>query len=284
MNLRKSTGLGYATRRIELAVLIVGCFVFGYAFAILPKSSSSEESATESEPIQATQDKDYSKFQHGNAFHSRLPCLVCHRRDDNSPRISFPGKISHLPCAGCHALQFSDNTSPICTICHTSTGMKRFPGLKSFTARFDHGRHVRVNCSVCHKTARQGIAFSIPAGAAAHSTCFQCHSSSAPNTMSSCNVCHTPGRRSWTSEWAKSFRLNFSHTRHVRGASLSCSNCHTIRSGASRGRQVSAPLGSMHFAPAGSISCGGCHNSKKAFGPDDFSNCKRCHQAKTFKF
>jgi hypothetical protein len=27
-----------------------------------------------------------------------------------------------------------------------------------------------------------------------------------------------------------------------------------------------------------------CHNDKRAFGGDDFSDCKRCHQGPTFRF
>ena len=284
----KRIGLSSRTRRLELAVFILGCIGFAYAFTVHPKPAFAEDPAVEPVPIEALQtDKDYSKFQHGNAFHSRLPCLLCHRRDDNSSRLGFPGKSAHLPCAGCHQLQFSDNTSPICTICHTDPqtgGMKRFPGLKSFTAKFDHGRHLRVNCAVCHKPSRRGVALSIPTGATAHNTCFQCHSSSAPFNMSSCSVCHVPGRRNWTSEWARSFKLGFSHATHVRGADLNCSKCHSVMAGAPRGRQVSSPRASMHFATAGALSCGGCHNGKRAFGPDEFTNCKRCHQGKSFKF
>ena len=273
-------------QRLEAIVLVLVCLLLGYAFSSLPGDASAEEPATANSATAeaAEQDKDYSHFQHANATHSRLPCLLCHRRDDNSGRISFPGKPGHLPCAGCHALQFQDNTSPICTICHTSTGMKRFPGLKSFSARFDHGRHLRVNCATCHRTANKGVALSIPSGPNAHNTCFQCHTSTAAAEMSSCSTCHTPGRPNWTSEWVRSYRLSFSHAKHVGRAGQNCATCHTIKPGASRGRQVTQPLASMHFAPARSISCGGCHNGQKAFGPDDFSNCKRCHQGNSFKF
>ena len=304
--MNKSTGqiLGSNKRRIQLAVFLIGCIFFG-CFGRSDSTNSSARSADVTPqaappppvvpastpelsgelPVVTSQtDKDYSKFQHGNAFHSRLPCLLCHRRDDNSPRIGFPGRSGHLPCAGCHALQFSDNTSPICTICHTATGMKRFPSLKSFTATFDHGRHTRVNCAVCHKPASRGVALSIPSGGAAHSTCFQCHSASAPSTMSSCNVCHKPGRPNWTSTSARAFSLSFSHSKHVQSAKLSCTVCHSVKAGAPRGRQVSAPLAIMHFAPPRGLSCGGCHNGTRAFGPNDFTNCKRCHQDNSFRF
>lgn len=273
-------------RALIAAVFTTGSLLFGYAWAerfhreFLP-SELIDSAAVEPQ----TQEKDYSRFTHTNPYHSRMPCLLCHRRDNNSARIGFPGKAGHLPCAGCHALQFSDSSSPICTICHTNvqTGvMKRFPGLQTFGRKFDHAKHSRVNCSICHKPAQRGIAFSIPSGSTAHSTCFQCHSSSAAFSMSSCSVCHQLGRLVRTSAVAKAFRVNFSHARHI-SKGMNCAACHTVRARASTGRQVSAPLASMHFAPAGA-SCAACHNGTRAFGPNDFANCRRCHVDNTFRF
>ncbi len=276
-----------ALRLVEAFVLLCGIMLFGYAlvagFAVV------NEPFSESEPVMPaeTQDKDYSRFTHNNQFHSRLPCLLCHRRDDNSARMKFPGKPDHLPCAGCHSLQLSDPSSPICTICHTNpqTGaMKRFPTLRSFGVRFDHSRHKRANCVTCHKSEGRGIVRSIPSGSSAHVTCFQCHTANSSFSMSSCNVCHKPGRLVRTPESAKAFRVGFSHAKHAANTNRNCSTCHTVRSGAARGRQMTAPLASMHFAPQQTQSCSSCHNGKRAFGPDDFVNCKRCHQSSTFKF
>ncbi len=229
---------------------------------------------------------DFARFTHSNQFHSRLPCLICHRRDTNSPRMGFPGKVNHLPCAGCHTAQFNDRSSPICTICHTNpeTGaMKRFPPLRSFAARFNHAKHQRTGCATCHASQRNGVARSIPSGSSAHATCFRCHSANASTGMASCSTCHQPGRLVRTPEWTRAFQLRFSHARHI-SEGMSCATCHTVRAGSARGRQVSSPLASMHFAPANSLSCGGCHNGKRAFGPDDFANCKRCHQGDRFRF
>lgn len=259
--------------------------LFGYALVVGFEGENG--SSPSSEPVASAeiQDKDYSRFTHGNAFHSRLPCLVCHRRDDNSTRMGFPGKINHLPCAGCHSLQFSDQSSPICSICHTNpqTGaMKRFPGLRSFGFKFDHARHKRVNCATCHKP--EGSARSIPSGQSGHLTCFQCHTANAAASMSSCSVCHQSGRLVRTPESSRAFRIGFSHAKHTANKSMNCSDCHTIRAGMTRGRQVSSPLASMHFPPLRAQSCSSCHNGKRSFGPDDFANCKRCHNPKTFKF
>lgn len=272
----------------KVFVLLGGILLFGYALVVgFSGGNEAETEAVEEVTIPFTepQDTDYSKFKHSNPSHTRLPCLLCHRRDDNSPRMRFPGKPDHLPCAGCHAVDFSSNTSPMCTICHTDTGMKRFPGLRGFGVKFDHSRHTQANCATCHKTAgRGGAALSIPSGGSAHVTCFQCHTSRSAAGMVSCDVCHQPGRLIRTSEWSVAYRKSFNHSEHLRGTKMNCATCHTVRPGAARGRQVSSPVTSMHFPPAGSQSCGACHNGKRAFGPDDFTNCKTCHGTKTFKF
>src|ERR1041384_6104753 len=95
----------------------------------------------------------YSQFKHDNKNHARLPCLLCHRRENNSAQPTLPGKASHAPCTGCHAQQFANPASEICTICHTdaqSGKVKAFPPLRSFDARFDHAKHRDASCATCH--------------------------------------------------------------------------------------------------------------------------------------
>lgn len=232
---------------------------------------------------------DYSSFPHTNAAHSRLPCALCHRRENNSPRPVR--SIGHTPCAGCHTQQFADSSNPICTICHTDPGssnppVKPFPVLKSFNMKFDHARHRSVECSTCHKSKRNGVAFSIPAGLQAHETCYKCHAPRAQvngRDISSCSTCHKPGSFSRTPEWAKAFKVNFSHARHEREG-LSCSDCHSIRAGAAQKRKIISPVASQHFPPARGKSCATCHDNKRAFSGDDFSDCRKCHQGPTFRF
>ena len=275
------------TRFIEVAVLVTGLIVIVSAFAAFPRTTSILDSnpVTNSAEEPLAQE-DYSKFRHTNESHARLPCLLCHNRDGKSPTLKR--SVGHSPCAGCHVQQFSSNTSPMCLICHNpgSVAVKRFPALRSFNVKFDHGRHIRqTNCATCHKAARRGVALSIPSGSSAHNTCFQCHGADTQiggSNIGSCSTCHQLGRPSRASESARAFSLNFSHQEH--GRKLDCAACHTVRAGSARGRQVSSPLASMHFAPAGTPSCAACHNNKRAFGPGDFSNCKRCHEGKSFKF
>lgn len=224
------------------------------------------------------------RFRHSDPQHQRLPCLLCHQRTDNSPRIKRSG---HSPCSGCHVEQFKETSGPFCAVCHNYEGVKPFPTLRSFNAKFDHGRHLRqTNCATCHKPSRGGVALSIPKGSAAHATCFSCHGPEtkiAGKNIGSCDTCHSAGSLSRTPEWAKAFSMNFSHSEHAKG-NQSCSACHTVKAGAPRGRQVTSPLASMHFAPPRAASCANCHDGRKVFGANDFANCKRCHEGSTFKF
>jgi c(7)-type cytochrome triheme protein len=225
-----------------------------------------------------------SRFNHQTVQHRRMPCLVCHVRSDSRATPKLPG---HVPCSSCHVQEFSGNTAQMCTICHTATSLKPFPGLRSFNAVFDHSKHMRqTNCATCHRPASRGVALSIPARLSAHTTCFQCHTPNATSggrNIGSCSTCHQPGRLVRTSTNARSFRMNFSHAEHTR-KNLACSECHTVRPGRVRGQQVSSPQPAMHFAPARSTSCATCHNERRAFGDQNFSNCRKCHEGASFRF
>jgi c(7)-type cytochrome triheme protein len=246
--------------------------------------------SSDQEQMQFPKDLDYSKFQHGNQNHSRLPCLLCHRRESNSPRPQLPGASGHLPCAGCHAQQFSNSEGPICTICHTdvrSGAVKPFPRLKSFRMNFDHSRHLSmggIGCITCHRPARAGVALSIPSGFNAHSTCFRCHTPQAKSggrDISSCDTCHQLGGYARTPELAPAFRLGFSHAKHQKAT---CNECHQVRAGMPQRRQVTAPEPLNHHATGKGLSCMTCHNGKRAFGGDDFAVCKRCHTGTAWHF
>ena len=147
---------------------------------------------------------NYSQFKHDNPNHSRLPCLLCHRRTDNSSQPKLPGKNAHAPCTGCHQ--------------------------QSLPIRAVRSRFMR------------------------------------------------------TSEQAAAFRVGFSHANHDASEKLSCAECHRVRPGLPRGRQVSSPVALNHRAAARSTSCATCHNSERAFGGDDFSVCTRCHKGSTWRF
>ncbi len=228
----------------------------------------------------STEPVERVKFTHTNEYHAQQSCLLCHRREGNSARISFPGRDNHAPCAGCHTQQFADNRSPICLVCHTdaeSGAMRGFPRLSSFGVSFDHTRHRRSSCNTCHRPSGPG--FSIPNASNAHATCFQCHSSSSSARMASCGTCHKPGAKSPTRPETARIYAVFSHSKHQMG----CSVCHTVRGGG-RGNQVSVLTAKMHFPPKSGMSCASCHNGESVFGGDNFSDCKRCHTKTGFKF
>lgn len=238
----------------------------------------------------SAQTPDYSKFKHSNPNHARMPCLLCHRRENNAARPTMPGKPNHLPCTGCHAQQFADSSNPVCSICHTNVqagSPKSFPPLRSFNVRFDHARHLSTGCSTCHSPVRGGTALFIPSGLRAHNVCYSCHTPRAEvngRNISSCGTCHQLGRFARTPEAAPAFRVGFSHVRHDASEGLKCADCHRVRAGMPQRRQVTSPLALNHHAPPRVASCMTCHNGKRSFGGDDFSACVRCHKGSTWHF
>jgi c(7)-type cytochrome triheme protein len=287
---------GARRRCLALTLLVVGCLCFVLTLALNRHASAALGGAPEARPASgpaAAAQGDYARFLHTNPQHARLPCLVCHRRDDNSPRPVR--SVGHTPCSGCHTEQFADAAHPICTICHanpSSGAVKPFPRLRTFNVRFDHARHARggarpaAGCAACHKPAQRGVALSIPAGFSAHTTCYQCHGPRAQASgrdISSCGTCHLVGRHVRTPESARAYRVNFSHAEHTRQG-LNCNECHRVRAGMPRGRQVTSPTPLQHHASPRAESCMTCHNNRRAFGGDDFSDCKRCHEGNRWYF
>lgn len=281
--MRKRDGIISSRRRVQAGTTVLLCIAAAAVWAVYPNAPASDELVDEeSSVIEPPAPQDFSKFDHRSPQHDRMPCLLCHVRTAGSTTPKLPG---HTPCAGCHVQQFADNTSAICSICHTATGLKRFPPLRSFNVMFNHAMHTRqTNCVSCHEQSRGGAGLSVPSGASAHASCFSCHTPRneiGGRNIGSCGTCHQPGRPVRNSNWSRASAVNFNHRKHD---DMNCAVCHTVLRGSSRRRQVTEPLVSMHFAPAGRASCGNCHNSRRAFGTSDFANCRRCHQGWSFRF
>ncbi len=275
-----------------LLAVAVCVFLFAPISHVSASRSRVDPGSLLNSPEPQDQNIDFSRFRHDNTNHARLPCLLCHRRESNSAKPTLPGGGGHLPCTGCHAKEFANSSSPVCTVCHTNTQsgtLKAFPPLGSFGVKFDHATHTRgpgVSCSTCHRPLRSGQALSIPGGANAHVTCYQCHSPQAQangRDISSCGTCHQPGRSSRTSTQAAAFKVGFGHAKHT-APKLNCTACHSVRAGMPQRKQVTAPLALNHHAPAGTTSCATCHNGKRAFGGDDFSTCTKCHRGPQWHF
>lgn len=277
-------------KKLQLALIVfVVVVTLGYVLQYRVTTASPIPASQQSQS-QPPEGLDYSKFLHNSRNHARLPCLLCHRRESNSPRPQLPGRSDHAPCTGCHAQQFANSDSPICTICHTdvtSGALKSFPRLKSFSMKFDHSRHLNmegVSCATCHRPSRGGVALSIPAGFNAHQTCYRCHTPRAQiagRDISSCRTCHQLGSYRRTPEFAQAFRVGFNHAKHQK---VTCNECHQVRAGMPQRRQVTSPVPLNHHARPGSQSCMNCHDGKRAFGGDDFSVCKRCHTGTRWQF
>jgi nitrate/TMAO reductase-like tetraheme cytochrome c subunit len=275
---------------------------------VLDKHVSAEATASESSYSNESRSlQKYSRFSHSSPReHAALTvssnCDSCHRRNDGSLEPRFP---VHKDCIGCHLVQFtasnsSSSENPICTSCHTTDALnalssltKKFPGLRSFTADFDHAQHMQGiesarpagGCATCHVPTRQGAAKTIPARLSAHQTCYQCHSpGKKAGNHSSCGSCHTLGPYSPTSTSARAYRMGFSHRDHDQRERLTCQNCHKLRGrGLPRTRQVSSILPAQHFANPRAQNCLTCHNAKRAFGDMDTHDCKRCHKRPGFR-
>jgi c(7)-type cytochrome triheme protein len=213
---------------------------------------------------------DFSTFRHDSGRHSEMPCLLCHLEQDGNMRPQF---AKHQTCAGCHAQQFADGSHQICTTCHTASGtadLRRFPSIKSFTAKISHSAHFKeTNCSTCHKP--QGKVISIPAGANAHAACFQCHTSDkvvGERNIGSCSTCHEPGQPQRISAGSNTVGFNFDHSNH---SGVSCDSCHATNSDSAAVKIRTA----MHSNTANS--CATCHNGRRAFGAANFRDCRQCH-------
>ena len=289
-------------RRIRLiaswadTLVLVAAASISLLLAVVSNSAASgsiakgSRSPTAQGQVQIPEGLDYTKFLHSSRNHSRLPCLLCHRRETNSPVPKRPGASDHLPCAGCHTQQFANADSPICTICHNdvkSGALKPFPRLINFRMKFDHSVHLKmgsVSCGTCHRPSRGGVAMSIVAGFSAHTTCYRCHTPHAQSggrDISSCGTCHQLGSYSRTPEFMPAFRVSFNHAKHQK---LPCTECHQVRARMPQRRQMTMPEPLNHHATGREQSCMTCHNGKRAFGGDDFSVCKRCHTGTTWHF
>src|SRR3954465_10321174 len=91
-------------RLLMLSIILLGCggvvLIIISSFHVSASQAAPASLRAEFVSIEAQESgADFSKFSHTHT-HAALPCLLCHRRENNSPQPSLPG---HTPCAGCHA-------------------------------------------------------------------------------------------------------------------------------------------------------------------------------------
>jgi c(7)-type cytochrome triheme protein len=277
------------------ALLLFAASGLLFAFAAGRRALTSNATPLAPPPTAPAVAQGGQRFSHAVAQHAAQSCDSCHRREGNDPQPRLPG---HKACIDCHVAQFTTPQSPLCLGCHTNVEsnnppLKAFPGLTDFGMRFDHLQHMsgaahpEQGCTACHQPARRGVALSIPAGIPAHNDCYQCHTPGAQaggRQIGSCNTCHALGGYGRASTNAAAYRVNFSHAGHGPRQGLRCDDCHQVRSGVPRTQQVTAPQATQHFGTGRAQNCMTCHNGRRAFGGDDFADCKRCHTGQTFRF
>lgn len=287
-------------RRLAAAALLAHVSVLALAFVFDSSARPAPPPASPPAPAAEVARQEgasrFTSFSHATPAHREASCDSCHGRADNSAAPRLPG---HRACTDCHLQQFvAAPDLPMCAICHTDLGqrnppVKGFPALRSFNARFDHAQHTagagrsERGCAACHAPARRGVALSIPAGLDAHARCYECHTpgaSAAGRDISSCGTCHQLGAYARTPASAPAFRVGFSHAAHGPRQGLDCASCHAVTAGLPQSRQVSSPRPSQHFPPPRAPSCATCHDNRRAFGGDDFGDCRRCHTGRTFRF
>lgn len=262
-----------------LAVFVGSCFRQNAEKAEVPITAAD----TNPPPVQKVSDKNYGRFSHTVPEHVEINCDECHRRSAGSLELKYSG---HDSCISCHLNEFTNAGSGICTVCHDDlktvpATMKPFPARfnEQFNMKFDHAAHdsgagrPAAGCAACHLP--QGAAVSIPVGINAHANCFTCHTPE--SSIGSCNVCHDTAPYRRTPPTSIVFREVFSHSDHTFRQGVSCTECHTVRAGAPQSRQVSAPVAIQHASSGGAVNCRTCHNDRRAFGEQNFANCKRCH-------
>jgi c(7)-type cytochrome triheme protein len=293
------------SRRIARAEILPAVFVcVAAAFALTNLAggrgafiNAGSRASAASSAAASRDDNDFSKFSHASQRHASLACASCHARaSDNSAQPRLPG---HKACTGCHLPQFVTPNAPLCFVCHSTLegenpAVKNFPPIRSFAARFDHAQHgagaarSALGCAACHQpAARRAAALTIPAGLAAHSNCYACHTPDARSNgrdIATCGTCHTAAARFFrTPTLAPAFRVGFSHAAHGSRQRLSCADCHRASAGLPQSRQVSSPLAAEHFQNSRAQSCMTCHDNRRAFGDANFRDCRRCHKGQTFR-
>ena len=282
-----------APRRFASLALILVCLAV-FAFTSL-RGSNAKATPSPASASAAAVAQGSTRFSHSVAKHAEVACDSCHQRGGGDVQPRLPG---HKACTDCHITEFTTPQSPLCLNCHTNVEsnnppLKAFPGLTDFGMRFDHARHMsgsakpEKGCASCHLPARRGAGLSIPAGFAAHENCYQCHTPGAQSggrSISTCSLCHAQGSYSRPSTSSRAYSVSFSHATHGARQGLSCEECHQVRAGAPQTRQVASPQPTQHFGTGRAQNCMTCHNNRRAFGGDDFADCKRCHTGQTFRF
>lgn len=212
-------------------------------------------------------------FNFDHAKHGRVACDSCHSpagvNKMSATTVSQHKNLANS-CATCHNSKraFGASRMADCRRCHVD-----IPASANFGVRFSHAVHAKDNCASCHKAGAAN--FSVPSGATAHNSCFQCHSpGKSAAAKSTCFSCHNIGGGMDIKPSRAVIPGNFAHAKHE---FMGCDSCH-----APSGVKMTMPTAAMHKAKGKGTNCATCHDNQTAFGGEDFASCKRCHVGDKF--
>jgi hypothetical protein len=243
-----------------------------------PAAAPSPFDVKESPVIERTSPFNHTRKEHQT---KTKDCGFCHQRLDNSVTPVFPG---HSACIECHAKDFTNTSSQMCIVCHTSpvdakgtrisfpAKMSEF-GIKSFSHK-QHmdpkkmaGESETPKCSACHQST-EGAAASFPN----HQQCYSCHIHQANQKLGECGICHADAKLAlrFIKGGPTLGLYNFKHGSHTKKAS--CDRCHRQTETAPNQvradiQTISAGRGQRHTS-----ACWSCHVQAKE------SVCTKCHR------
>lgn len=294
-------GKALTPKKLKAKDPVVGVFVLVCSLAFLgaqqpekdsparptkPETSASQVVAGVMQPVQAAVLKQLQAFNHNRPEHNRQDCSLCHQREHNDPRPTFPG---HAACINCHNQEFFARASVLCGLCHRlpmdaqarvidfSKQLKQF-GLRGFS----HRAHLDaqkmpagtapLTCHNCHRFDTEGVKASFPR----HPECYGCHTHQAGQKMGGCGSCHADAVVAMTGRrgLGTALRLyNFTHGSHFKQRSVerNCVKCHVVgQASVERNApdviRVSTVRGQKHKS-----ACWTCHAHKR----EPF--CTKCH-------
>lgn len=127
---------------------------------------------------------------------------------------------------------------------------------------FNHARHERLACVVCHRGVETGARATVPQA----NVCLNCHATPPPRVVPAIwDEAARSGRFGWVRVTNVPGHVMFSHRRHVAVAKLECASCH-----GDIGRQSAPPARaplrldmsaclSCHQREGASADCAACH-------------------------
>ncbi len=186
--------------------------------------------------------------------HQKTECGACHK--------STNYKEAPKDCNGCHRKddKHEGQQGKACAACHDEKAWKPAPKFDHGLARFPLlGRHVQVECKMCHASALFKNA---------RSECVACHAKDDTHKKTlgpACEQCHNA--RSWKT-WKFDHDTQTKFVLDGKHKGPACSSCHT------------RPMEGRVTAPS---QCAACHAKDDVHEGSYGRQCQQCHVTDSFK-